>query len=145
MARLLLILLLLLLSADVSGVASKKKAAKSKRRAVDAARKVELPLVTSTQQADAMINDELQTGQTPPHQQQGDLHALLGNYAAIIEHTRTFASLAPRLQLLDASAKLARKLKQHESALSYHREMLTLKGQAGALPWQSSGYLQCPL
>jgi hypothetical protein len=58
----------------------------------------------------------------------------LASYHAVIEATRALAGVEAVVTILGASAKLARRLKEHGRALSYHREMLALRGRAGAIP-----------
>ena len=74
----------------------------------------------------AMESSELYTSMDP--------HLQLQQYDAVISSVRPYAGLDKVLELLQVAASLARRIKQHSQALRYHREMLALRGQAGAIP-----------
>ena len=88
-------------------------------------------MMTTTQSADEMIRAALHpTGGGPPT----DPRAQLAHYQALIQVALPLSSTEAALEILGAGAKLARQVKEHSRALSYHREMLSLRGRAGAIP-----------
>jgi aspartate beta-hydroxylase len=89
-----------------------------------------LPSPSTRTEAEAMIRDALHA----PRHYGDDPRAQARVYQEVARRARGLAGHEPMLDVLGAQAKLHRTGKQHGAALQCHQEMLSLRGEAGAIP-----------
>lgn len=128
MLRLLLRVLLVLM---LVGTLCDSKRRKPTPSADAAAALPHLPTPIDSQGSREMVTQVMAAGEDGA---KADPQRQLRLYRAAAERVRTMVEHEPMLDLLGATAKLARRVKQHGVALQCHREMLSLRGQAGAIP-----------
>jgi hypothetical protein len=129
-----LLLLTLLLSTARDCGAKRRKPGAATAAAADATAAAPLPhLPTPTDASGAagLVTQQLAAGERGAER---DPRRQLRLYRAVAERVRPLAEHEPMLEILDAMAKLARRVKQHGVSLQCHQEMLSLRGQAGAIP-----------
>ena len=91
----------------------------------------QLPTPTDASGAQQLIAEHLASGDRGA---EDDPRRQLRLYRAVVERARPWAGHEPMLEILEATAKLARRVKQHGVALQCHQQMLSLRGEAGAIP-----------
>ena len=123
--RLVMALLALLLLRSPS--TSARRGPSKQRRPLEP---IDLPKPTTTREAEALVRSTLAQAESEP---QGDPRRQVRVYRAVLESVRPLAGHDAMLELLDQTAKLSRRVKQHSEALQCHQEMLALRGQAGAI------------